>query len=159
MSACACAKELIDSPLRALAGGFILDNIPGTIILPSALHGLGLFADTHIPRNTRLCVLDGQIVSYETYHTLRDRLDLSHSAKDYLFMEWNALSEGNLLVRMFRTKYSYINHSHTPNTHLIGNPPELWSITAISPGEELLLDYRREALPEAYLQGHGAHYL
>lgn len=156
---CTCRIELIDSPLRAIAGGFVLDNIPDTAILPSALHGLGLFATAPIPASTRLCALDGQVVSYEMYHALMDRLDLSHSARDYLFMEWNALPGGMLLARMFRTKYGYINHSRIPNTRLAGNPPELWTMQDIAPGEEILLDYRGEALPSAYLHGHGAQYL
>ena len=136
-----------------------IDNIAGTEIRESKIHGLGLFATKHIPTGVMLCKLDGQVVEYDAYQQTKIRMNLNESALNSLFMEWNALSENKLLARMFRTKYSYINHSRLPNLKLIGSPPELWSVDDIQVGAELLLNYRDEQLPKNYVSGHGATYL
>ena len=69
-----------------------------------------------------------------------------------LFMEWNALDTETLLIRPFRTKYSYINHSRSPNTMLARFPLRLTAIFDIDPGDELTIDYRREPLSDDYLR-------
>lgn len=74
-------------------------------------------------------------------------------------MEWNALNKHTLLVRPLRTKYSYINHSRTPNTEILYNPIRVVATKDINPQDELTLDYRKEALPKEYLDGHGKTYL
>jgi SET domain-containing protein len=135
------------------------DNIKNTEILPSQIHGHGLFATKDILSGELLSKLDGQIVDYATFEKMKAELDLDEKAESALFMEWNGLPDDMLLVRMFRTKYSYINHSVTPNCKLLGSPPQVWSCCAIIKGEELTLDYRDEPLPGAYLTGHGASYL
>lgn len=63
-----------------------------------------------------------------------------------------------LLVRMFRTKYSFINHSRQPNCRVWMQDGRLVveTLCAIAPGQELTLDYCEEPLPPAYLAGHGA---
>jgi len=74
-------------------------------------------------------------------------------------MEWNALSVDILLVRALRTKYSYINHSRTPNVKILKESMTIISIVDILPNDEILLDYRDEPLNERYLNGHGKTYL
>lgn len=142
-----------------LKGYCLIDNIPDTAIQRSDLHGLGLFSLKNLMAGVKLCDLDGQIVSYDLYDSQMRKPDYSKQVVDNLFVEWNALPNNMLLARMFRTKYSYINHSRTPNCKLIGYPPKLWSIADIETGEELTIDYREEPLPDLYKHGHGSTYL
>lgn len=130
-----------------------LNNIDGTSIALSPTHGLGLFATAVIPQGTCLATLDGQRVPWAIYAAAKLSQDQ--------FNEWNALPGDMLLVRAFRTKYSFINHSRTPNC-AVDTEDDRVRVVALSeilPGEELLLDYRREPLPAGYVTGHGASYL
>lgn len=69
------------------------------------------------------------------------------------------MSEDTLLVRPFRTKYSFVNHSRTPNVRIARHPLRLVALRDIAEGEEFLLDYREEPLCREHLEGHGATYL
>jgi len=130
-----------------------LNNIANTSVAPSPIHGLGLFATATIPQGTCLANLDGQRVPWVVYAA-------REFAQDQ-FNEWNALLGDMLLVRSFRTKYSFINHSRTPNCAVVadGNSVRVTALAEIQHGEELFLDYRREPLPAGYVSGHGASYL
>jgi len=130
---------------------FLLDNISGTSIQKSSLHGFGLFATEQIKRETILCVLDGQIVSWDSYIKISSEKPFGKFNGD-LFMEWNALDEETLLIRPYRTKYSFINHSRNPNTVLQRFPLALLALENLQIGEELTLDYRKEPLSQHYLQ-------
>lgn len=134
----------------------IVDNIPLGTIAPSPIHGYGLFAVVDIPKGTILCKLDGQIISWEKYEEIVAFFAPKVSdLKDYFFMEWNAISEDMLLVRPFRTKYSFINHSRTPNLKILRETMTVVAIQNIKAGQELLLDYRDEPLNEKYINEHG----
>lgn len=129
----------------------VVDNIPRTLIGRSALHGFGLFATEAIPAGTILCILDGQIIMWDSYNkTLAQSPFGSYSGP--LFLEWNALDTETLLVRPFRTKYSYINHSRCPNTVLRRFPLALIAALDLKRGDELTIDYRCEPLSESYLR-------
>lgn len=128
----------------------VIDNIPGTTIAKSQVHGFGLFATTEIPKGKLLTTLDGQIVPWWLHE------------ENLLTEEWNALPGRRVLVRPYKTKYYYINHSRTPNLTISRRQDEsidiiTWCRIAIA--EELFLDYRNEPLSEGYLNGHGATYL
>jgi len=138
----------------------IIDNIKFSCIDVSPIHGFGLFAEADITRGTVLGFLDGQVMAWDAYDALAAELKESMgNYKDYVFMEWNALDTRTLLVRPFRTKYSYINHSPEPNLELIYDPIRVAAKSDIKKGEELLLDYSKEPLKEEYLEGHGKTYL
>ena len=125
----------------------VIQNLKSTIISTSNIHGKGLFASEDIQKGFVLGALDGQLISW----------DLHEKCK--LTFEWNAVSKNKLLVRAYRTKYSYINHSRKPNLTLKHNPLRVVSDRDISKGEELTLDYRLEPLPDEYIQGRGKDYL
>lgn len=129
----------------------VLDTIPDTCIAPSPIHGYGLFSRCQMPAGRLLAELDGQRVPW----SLQRELGLCE--------EWNALSQDLLLVRPYKTKYGFINHSRTPNARLEPQPSgdrlQLYTSTVIAAGEEITLDYRREPLPEDYLRSHGNSYL
>ena len=125
----------------------VIDNIRKTEIAKSPIHGYGLFATEPIEAEEILGYLDGQKVPAKIHR----KYDLCY--------EWNALDDSMYLLRPYRTKYSYINHSRTPNLLLEYSPLRVVATKDIPPGEELTLDYRKEPLPQEYLQGHGRTYL
>ncbi len=139
----------------------IIDNIPQGYIAHSEIHGYGLFAKVDIYKGDILCILDGQIISWDIYQTLVDSLKnkVHKPYEQYFFMEWNALDETTLLVRTLRTKYSYINHDRNPNVQLKKYPLKIIAIRDIQKGTEITLDYRCEPLNPDYLKTHGATYL
>ena len=130
----------------------IIDNIPNTIICESAIHGRGLFSAVSIPVGAILAVLDGQLIPLVKQHIIEADICASHC-------EWNAVSKDMLLVRAFRTKYSFINHCLNPNLKLEYNPLRIVVSSNLHGGDELTLDYNKEPLPEQYLKLHGRHFL
>lgn len=130
----------------------IIDNIPNTRISESAIHGNGLFSTVSIPAGAILAVLDGQLIPLSGQHIVSADICAAHC-------EWNAVSKDMLLVRAFRTKYSYVNHSHSPNLRLENNPLRIVVTCDLNSGDELTLDYNKEPLPEQYLDLHGRHFL
>lgn len=148
----------------------VLDTIPLGEIYPSHIHGYGLFAKEDIREGTILCIMNGQIMRWYEYKESCTRIKAALKEQDHpLFLEWNCLGTGSgvsgtaedtyLLVRPFRTKYSLINHSRTPNCQLLYNPLRVVAMKDIQEGEELTFDYRTEPLPQEYYDEHGYSYL
>ncbi|MGZ8256491.1 MAG: hypothetical protein ACXWTX_01840 [Gallionella sp.] len=131
-----------------------IDNIKSAVVLPSSLNGYGLFIG-QAKKDEVLCVLDGQLIDYTEF----DRL--TKLRRDLPYIEWNAVSKEKILVRMFRTKYSYINHSRAPNCYVeIGEDSFVYLKAKFDlVNVELLLDYREEPLADAYIATHGRTYL
>ncbi len=113
----------------------------------SAIHGFGVFCEENIHKKEVLFKLFGEKIN------IKDR-ELS-SFKG----EWNALSENLLLLREERTTYGFINHSKKPNCYINSSDLTINALRNIDIGEEILLDYREEPLPEKYKNGHGSTYL
>lgn len=124
-----------------------IDNIPDTEVKPSSIHGRGLYATKDFSEGKVLGYLDGQYVPWDVYN-----------GRGQLEDEWNAVA-GGVMLRTFRTKYYFINHSRTPNLQVLRDPLRIVTRQAITAGQELSLDYREEPLPDDYLEGHGATYL
>ena len=136
----------------------VIDNILFTEISKSNIHGFGLFAKKDFKIGEIICILDGQTMDWDFYDELCRKIDLKEY-QNYIFMEWNALSQDTLLVRAFRTKYSYINHSKTPNVALKYNPLRIETIRNIKNNEEILIDYSKEPLKQSYLQDQEKQFL
>lgn len=113
----------------------------------SKVHGLGLFLNHNVEKNQILFNLKGDIFDLQ-----------NKSVKDFN-CEWNALPYNRLLVRKQRTVYGFINHSKKPNCYIDFDIHAVRALQNLQQGEELLLDYEKEPLPEEYLQNHGATYL
>lgn len=125
----------------------VIDNLRFCKIKQSMIHGFGLFAVKIIEEGVVLGTLDGQRIPWRL-HT-----------KYHLTLEWNAIDEETLLVRPYRTKYSYINHQREPNVLLMHDPLRVVTMRRINDGEELTLDYRKEPLPPKYIETKGKYYL
>jgi SET domain-containing protein len=138
----------------------VIDNVSKGYIQKSEIHGNGLFANEDIKKGEILGYLDGQLIDWNQYHEIMGSMPKrSEEMIKYVFCEWNALSPTELLVRPLRTKYSFINHSRTPNIKLAYEPLRLVACQYIEKDQEFLLDYRKEPLNEEYLAGHGKTYL
>jgi SET domain-containing protein len=124
-----------------------IDNLKNTYIQKSNVDGYGLFAHTKIDKNTILGYLDGQIIEWELH------------SKYNLTLEWNAIGNNKLLVRPYRTKYSYINHSREANLLIQYDPIRVIAKRDIVKDEELFLDYRLEPLSNEYIEKKGKFYL
>jgi len=116
----------------------LIDNIPFTRVVPSSIHGNGLFAEIGFRRGQILGTLDGQVVPHAEYPEVFEE-------------EWNAISDELLLVRGIRTKYAYINHARSPNCAIDERDLSIRAARDIEAGEELTLDYAARPLPPAYL--------
>ena len=137
--------------------GVVMNNIVGTEIKESLIHGFGLFATKELRVNNTLCKLSGQRLSPKEYQELIDgnlENTSNREAMAYNFlMECNyATNRVDLIVRALRTKYSYINHSTEPNVFFDLDCQEVYPLRNILPGEELLIDYRNEPLPDIFYQ-------
>jgi len=114
----------------------------------SPVDGDGLFSKSPIEEGVSLFSLDGDIV------------DMKEKEEAYPSGEWNAISQdGIFLVRKNRTIYGYINHSRTPNVEINFEDYSVRTLCKIKEGDELFLDYRKEVLPDEYLDGFGKTYL
>lgn len=136
----------------------VYDNIKDTYIAKSSIHGYGLFADKAFAEHSFLCALDGQKIEWSFYLKLRESLNVSES-----FIEWNALSEDILLLRLLRTKYSFINHSRAPNLILqvdkSSSTVSVYTLKNIKKDDELFLDYRNEPVNKQWIFEHGRYFL
>lgn len=113
----------------------------------SAVNGFGLFTRNFIKKDTKLFTLTGEIVD-QAYLKAAD-----------FHGEWNALGNNSFLIRHQRTSYGFINHSRTPNCKIERSSMTIVAITEIRENEEILLDYRKEPLPNDYINGFGKTYL
>ncbi len=138
----------------------VINNISLSTIRKSKIHGDGLFSTSVIKKGTLLGVLDGQVMNWSYYNLLHRQLDdtLGDNSSD-IFMEWNALDTETLLVRAFRTRYSYINHSREPNVEIIKYPLRLYAMTDLEINTEMTIDYRKEPLSDKYLKDIKNSYL
>lgn len=139
---------------------YYVNNIQFSYIKKSPIHGYGLFAKSTIIKESILGFLGGQVIDWDHYKKIVNKIKNSLGEyQKYICMEWNALDEDTLLIRPFRTRYSLINHSRTPNLKILRNPMRIIATRDIEKDEELFLDYRDEPLRKEYLTGHGKNYL
>lgn len=130
------------------------NNIKNTYLAKSDVHGTGLFASGEMRAGEVIGKLTGSRVHWSMYKAL--------GLMRYVDLEWNAMPGDWLLIRQKKTKYAAINHSRNPNVELRDisqTEKEVVVLRRIAPGEEILLDYRKEPLPEEYKKAHGWSYL
>jgi len=137
-----------------------VDNINFTYIKKSNIHGQGLFASENIKKGTILGFLDGQVMSWDHWDSIRDEIkEQMGKYEKYILMEYNIIDPQTLLVRPFRTKYSLINHSKDANVKIEYNPMRIVTISDIRKDEELRLDYNNEPMREGMSKSDKKEYL
>ena len=124
------------------------------LIKPSKINGVGVFAVRTIPSNTDPFMLsDGQSKQYITIDLVKD--DLSKVPKSIVKLLDKYFLTSNNIYPVISYGLNdmdisfYINHSKKPNIKFIENPIndllEFRTIKKIKPGEELLVDYSKDA--------------
>jgi SET domain-containing protein len=105
----------------------------------SAIHGRGVFALTHIPKNTRLIEYTGERISHEE----ADR----RYAAEHEYSPHTMLFTVNDKIVIDATKYGssarWFNHSCSPNCEVEQEDDRIFIETRrdIRPGEEMTYDY------------------
>lgn len=133
-----------------------VDNIEKGYIKSSELHGFGLFAKDNIAYREILCQLTGQIMDKKNYEDIVKRLTpMTKDLSFYFLMECNHIvNQNELMVRSFRTKFSYLNHSKKPNCYFDISTATLYALRDIQKEEELTFDYTTEPLSEIYYKNN-----
>jgi len=123
-----------------------IPTIKDVEILPSLIHGKGLFTTRERTCGEVITVLDGQLVQHN------DDIDF------LLTYEWNAISNTDILLRPLWTYYGYINHSSNCNLTFNLYTHTLITLTDIPAGTEMTIDYLEHGFPESYLtSSHGVY--
>lgn len=92
------------------------------VVRPSSVHGLGLFAQAHIPADSHIGDYDGPAVEEDGRYVLWVEGDDD---------EWTGIDGRNAL--------RYMNHSASPNAELHG--AELSALSDIERGDEITIHY------------------
>jgi SET domain-containing protein len=116
-----------------------------TRVGPSAVHGLGLFADQFIPKGTRMWEFDASV---DRRFDETQLAGLTEAERDALLMHCYVNPRSGLYVYCGDSA-RYLNHSDEPNCEDVGFDEgivdgEGVTIAArdIQPGEEILSDYK-----------------
>lgn len=112
-----------------------------TKVLPSKIHGLGLFADQLIPKNTLIWKF---LPSFDQRFTPEQIKSFPAIVQEYLatYSSFRRESELHLLCG---DNCNWMNHSDNPNcqSKYEANEPEMptYALRDIEPGEELIENY------------------
>jgi SET domain-containing protein len=93
-----------------------------TVVAPSPIHGKGLFARSHIKRETYIGTYEGPQAKKNGSHVL-----------------WVYDENDEIVGRRGLNKLRYLNHSDKPNAEFDGF--DLYALRNIRPGEEITIDY------------------
>lgn len=111
-----------------------------TKVLPSAIHGLGLFADEFIPKGTEIWKF---LPGFDQRFTHEQVIKFPPIVQKYLAR--HASFRKSDLYLLCADEGNYFNHSDVPNVHSIEKEGELempvYALRDIQPGEELIEDY------------------
>jgi len=121
----------------------MIDNVPErkpkpaeapVCLCPSPIHGLGVFAQAPLPGKRKIGQVAGRIVD------AKKALDRIARRKRIYFVQ---LDERHGLDCSRGNAFGRLNHSCRPNCYLriVGHRVEVYTLRAIKPGEELLIDY------------------
>src|SRR3989344_7284644 len=112
-----------------------------TKVLPSKVHGLGLFADQFIPKGTLVWKF---LSGFDQRFTHKQVSDFPEIVQGYLAR--HASFRANNLYLLCADEGNYFNHSDSPNVHSVeklgGEEMLVYALRDIQSGEELLEDYR-----------------
>lgn len=119
-----------------------------TKVLPSNIHGLGLFADQFIPKGTKVWKF---LPNFDQRFTHEQVKAFPPIVKEYLARH-ASFRESNMYL-LCADEGNYFNHSDRPNVHSVNRAGELempvYAITDIQPGDELVENYAEYDNPDA----------
>ena len=118
------------------------DDAPFTYVKESSVEGYGLFAAEDIKEYH--LVVDYRMFPKDWYKLRYVDLDDESKQKHWYVM----LDDEECITSKKWSKFSYINHSRTPNCNWVLSMHKIISNRAIAKDEELFIDYRLEPQPK-----------
>lgn len=111
------------------------------IVKDSNIHGMGIFTNSDIPKNSLIMVISGEVIS-------GDECERREEEEDNVYIFWN----GDYYIDTSNTnKIKYINHKCDFNCDVIDRDNDTLSLIAyrnIKAGEELTIDYGYDEIYE-----------
>ena len=117
------------------------DDAPFTYVKDSDVEGYGLFAAKKIKKND--LVIDYRMFPKDWRKTRYSDLTEEQKLKNWYVM----LDTTSCITSDKYSKFSYINHSRTPNCEWVLNIHKIIANRDIEKDEELFIDYRLEPRP------------
>lgn len=117
------------------------DDAPFTYVKESSVEGYGLFAAKDIKKND--LVVDYRMFPKDWRKTRYSDLSEEQKLKNWYVM----LNNDECITSDKYSKFSYINHSKTPNCEWVLNIHKIIANQDIKKDEELFIDYRLEPRP------------
>ena len=117
------------------------DDAPYTYVKPSLIEGYGLFAAKDIKKND--LVIDYRMFPKDWFKTRFVDLTEEQIRKNWYVM----LDSEECITSDKFSKFSYINHSRSPNCDWVLNIHKIIANRDIKKDEELFIDYRLEPRP------------
>jgi SET domain-containing protein len=114
----------------------IEDNAPSTHIKESCVEGVGLYASKDFKEGD--LILDYNLFSSSWYKATYAELPEEHISKNWCIM----LDTSLCLTTDKVSKFSFINHSRTPNCDWVVRDRVILANRKIFKDEELFIDYR-----------------
>lgn len=112
------------------------ENIENYILVKTShIHGNGIFTSIHIPANTRIIKISGEVIS-------GDECERREEEENNVYIFWNG--DDCYIDTVLTDKIKYINHRCDYNCDVAdgeNNSLYLISTRDILPGEELTIDY------------------
>ena len=117
------------------------------IVKPSPVHRNGLFSKTFIPKNTRICDYEGEMMTITDFNKMFDR-DYCYT---YKMSRIHKIISGKTEPFLSLNPSHYCNESVSPNVCL--KSKGLYSLIDIPADEELFLKYPKK-YPRTYILGN-----
>ena len=117
------------------------DDAPFTYVKESSVEGYGLFAARDLRKDE--LVIDYRLFPRDWYKIRYVELTEEQSRKNWYVM----LNDEECIVSDKWSKFSYINHSRTPNCDWVLSIHKIIANRDIEKDEELFIDYRLEPRP------------
>lgn len=116
------------------------DNAPDTYVRASAVDGYGLFASRDFKAGELILAYTSDNGWYE--------IEISKLTPEQIAKNWYIMLNDKICTTSdITTKFSYINHSRTPNCSWHIAQKKITALRDIRMDEELYIDYRNEIRP------------
>jgi SET domain-containing protein len=117
------------------------DDAPFTYVKESSVEGYGLFAAKGIKKNDL-------VIDYRMFPKDWRKIRYSDLTEEQIRKNWYVmLNDEECITSDKYSKFSYINHSRTPNCEWVLSIHKIIANRDIEKDEELFIDYRLEPRP------------
>lgn len=117
------------------------DNAPDTYVKESSIEGWGLFASKDFKKGEL-------IIDYNLFPENWYQMKYIDLTEEQIRKNWYVMIDNELCITSDKySKFSYINHSRTPNCFWDIDKRIITANRDIQKGEELFIDYRLEPRP------------